>query len=81
MARGLTLKAGDPKGEEFPLFRAYWIEQPSSKADALIIHALLDSESVTGAYRFTLRPGDVTIIDTEVTLFPRRRWRTSASRG
>jgi glucans biosynthesis protein len=71
MARGLTLKAGDPKGEEFPQFRAYWIEQPTSKADALIIHALLDSESVTGAYRFTLRPGDVTIIDTEVTLFPR----------
>lgn len=71
MARGLTLKAGDPKGEEFPLFRAYWIEQPPQKAEALVIHALLDSESVTGAYRFTLRPGDVTIIDTEVTLFPR----------
>ena len=29
MARGLTLKAGDPKGEEFPLFRAFWIEQPA----------------------------------------------------
>lgn len=71
MARGLTLKAGDPKGEEFPLFRAYWIEQPGSRADSLVIHALLDSESVTGAYRFTLRPGDVTIIDTEVTLCPR----------
>lgn len=71
MARGLTLKAGDPKGEEFPLFRAFWIEQPTSKAESLVIHALLDSESVTGAYRFTLRPGDVTIIDTEVTLFPR----------
>ena len=46
MARGLTLKAGDPKGEEFPQFRAFWIEQPSSKADRLVIHALLDSESV-----------------------------------
>ena len=42
-----------------------------AQADALVIHALLDSESVTGAYRFTLRAGDVTIIDTEVTLFPR----------
>lgn len=71
MARGLTLKAGDPKGEEFPLFRAYWIEQPTAKSDSLIIHALLDSESVCGAYRFTLRTGDVSIIDTEVMLFPR----------
>lgn len=71
MARGLTLKAGDPKGEEFPLFRAFWIEQPQRNAEALVIHALLDSESVTGAYRFTLRPGDVTLIDTELTLFPR----------
>ncbi|MHB2166169.1 OpgD/OpgG family glucan biosynthesis protein [Alsobacter sp. R-9] len=71
MARGLTLKAGDPKGEEFPQFRAYWIEQPSARSDALVIHALLDSESVVGAYRFMLRTGDVSIIDTEVTLFPR----------
>ena len=40
-------------------------------ANALTIHALLDSESVTGAYRFTLHPGDATIIDTECSLFPR----------
>ncbi|WP_406858389.1 glucan biosynthesis protein [Alsobacter sp. KACC 23698] len=71
MARGLTLKAGDPKGEEFPLFRAFWIEQPAVRTDNLVIHALLDSESVAGAYRFTLRTGDVSIIDTELTLFPR----------
>ncbi len=73
MARGLTLKAGDSGGEEFPAFRAYWIEQPGSRSETLVIHALLDSESVTGAYRFTLRPGDVTLIDTEVTLFARAR--------
>ena len=71
MARGLTLKPGDPKGEEFPVFRAFWIEQPAARTDTLVIHALLDSESVTGAYRFTLRTGDVTIIDTELSLFPR----------
>jgi glucans biosynthesis protein len=71
MARGLTLKLGDPKGEEFPAFRAFWVERPGPLAEMLVIHALLDSESATGAYRFTLRPGDVTIIDTEMTLFPR----------
>ncbi len=71
MARGLTLKLGDAKGEEFPAFRAFWIERPAPLAEALVVHALLDTESVTGAYRFTLRAGEMTIIDTEMTLFPR----------
>lgn len=70
-ARALSLRTGDPKGEEFPLIREVWIERPSLANDALTIHALLDSESVTGAYRFTLRPGDVAIVDTECTLIPR----------
>ncbi|MCW2284963.1 glucans biosynthesis protein [Rhodoblastus acidophilus] len=70
-ARGLSLRAGDPRGEEFPFFRAIWIEKPTRAGNVLVVHALLDSESVTGAYRFTLHPGDATIIDTECTLFPR----------
>jgi glucan biosynthesis protein len=32
---------------------------------------LLDSESATGAYRFTIRPGPETSIDVDMTLFPR----------
>ena len=70
-ARGLSIRTADPKGEEFPLFRAVWIEKPTLASDALVIHAVLDSESVAGAYRFTLRAGEATIIDTECTLFPR----------
>ena len=70
-ARGLSIRTGDPQGEEFPLFRALWIEKPSPAADALVIHALLDFASLTGAYRFTLHAGDATIIDTELTLFAR----------
>jgi periplasmic glucans biosynthesis protein len=35
------------------------------------VHALLDSESAAAAYRFTIRPGESTIYDIEVTLFPR----------
>ncbi len=71
VARGLAIKTADPKGEEFPLFRALWIERPSVATKTLIIHAVLDSESVAGAYRFTIRPGDATIVDIECTLFPR----------
>ena len=70
-ARGLSIRTGDAQGEEFPLFRALWIEKPSPASDALTIHALLDSASLTGAFHFTLRPGDATIIDTELTLVAR----------
>ena len=72
MARALALKIGDPKGEEMPLFRAMWIEKPSLVANLMIVHALIDSDSVVGAFRFTIRPGEATIIDTECTLFPRK---------
>ena len=71
MARGLAIKTADPKGEEFPLFRSLWIERPSVATKTLVIHAVLDSESIAGAYRFTIRPGDATIVDIECTLFPR----------
>lgn len=71
MARAMSIKTADPRGEEFPAIRTVWIERPSLAAGVLVIHALIDSESLTGAYRFTLRPGEATIIDTESTLFPR----------
>src|SRR5690606_16636753 len=40
-------------------------------SDSLAMHALLDAPSAAGAVRFTLRPGDMTITDVEVALFPR----------
>ncbi len=73
MARALSIKTADPRGEEFPAIRSFWIEQPNLATDALVIHALINSESMTGAYRFTLHPGEATIIDTECTLFARAK--------
>jgi len=70
-ARGLSIRTADPRGEEFPAFRSFWIEKPALGDNALVIHALLDSPSVAGIYRFTLRPGEATLIDTELTLYPR----------
>ncbi len=70
-ARALSIRTADPRGEEFPAFRSFWIEKPAPGDHALVIHALLDSPSVTGVYRFTLRPGEATIVDTELTLYPR----------
>lgn len=70
-ARGLSLKTGDPKGEEFPAFRAFWIEKPPKNGDSIVVHALLDSESAAAAYRFTIRPGETTVYDVEMALYPR----------
>lgn len=71
VARAISIKTADPRGEEFPSIRSVWIEQPTLAANALVIHALIDSESLTGAFRFTIRPVEATIIDAECTLFAR----------
>jgi periplasmic glucans biosynthesis protein len=70
-ARGLAVKVGHPTGEESPAFRAFWIEEPSPRSTAVTMHALLDSPSVTGAYRFQIRPGRDTVMLVEAVLFPR----------
>lgn len=70
-ARGLSIKTAEASGEEFPLFKAFWLERPSRGADLIVVHALLDSQSATAAFRFTIRPGDDTVFDTEAALFPR----------
>jgi periplasmic glucans biosynthesis protein len=71
-ARGLSINTAEPNGEEFPFFKSFWIEKPAPNADSIVVHALLDSESLAGAYRFTIRPGEATISDAEVALYPRR---------
>lgn len=70
-ARGLAIKTADPSGEEFPLFKTFWLERPAPGADSIVVHALLDSQSATGAFRFTIRPGSDTMFDTEAALYPR----------
>ena len=70
-ARGLAIRTGDDPGEEFPTFREFWVEKPAPATNTLTMYALLDSQSVTGAFRFTIRPLDTTIIDTEMTLIGR----------
>ena len=73
--RGLAINTAEPSGEEFPVFTHFWIEQPSGKATAIVIYALLESPSTTGAYRFTVQPGVETQMDVDLTLFPRAEMR------
>jgi glucans biosynthesis protein len=71
-ARGLAIDTGESWGEEFPFFREFWIERPEPGATETVLYALLDSESVTGAYRFVVRPGAATVTDVDAVLFARR---------
>ena len=70
-ARGLALNTAEPSGEEFPAFTHFWVERPDPRATSLVIYALLESESATGAYRFLVQPGEVTVTTVDMTVFPR----------
>ncbi|MEM9967270.1 MAG: glucan biosynthesis protein G [Pseudomonadota bacterium] len=74
-ARGLALKTGDPAGEEFPDFTAFWIEAPAPGSATVVLHALLDSPSCTGAYKFEITHGPVLEMQVDATLFARTEMR------
>lgn len=72
-ARGLAIDSGMKRPEEFPLFRCFWLERPAAGSGTLVVHALLDSPSTTGAYRFAISPGATQVMDVDVSLYPRKR--------
>jgi glucans biosynthesis protein len=49
-----------------------WLHQPESTSTELVLRALLDSPSVTGAYEFKIRPGAVTSVDIRASLYFRQ---------
>ncbi len=71
-ARGLAIGTWDAGGEEFPRFSKFWLERPGPNSTGFIIHALMESPSITGAYRFAVAPGDPTVMDVSAQLFPRK---------
>lgn len=71
-ARGLAIKTADESGEEFPDFTHFWLEQPAPDAKTIVLHALLDSPSCTGAYRFAITPGQPLTMEVEAEVFARQ---------
>jgi glucans biosynthesis protein len=71
-ARGLAIDTALEHGEEFPIFTHFWLERPGKNLDRLSLYALLDSPSVTGAYRFEIAPGPTTTMDVDAALYPRK---------
>ncbi len=70
-AQGLAVNGG-LETEENPQFIEFWVETPEANAERLTFYALLDGESVTGAFRFDLTPGIDSAVDVSATLHPRR---------
>jgi glucans biosynthesis protein len=69
-ARAIAINTEGPEPEEFPSFRSFWIERPTDRS--ILVHALLDSPSLTGAYTFLITPGAQTVMDIDAEVFPRR---------
>jgi len=70
-ARGLAVKTADAGGEEFPAFKAFWIERPQPRNGSIVVHALLDGPSAAASFRFSIRPGNETVFDVESAIYPR----------
>lgn len=71
-ARGVLVDAAEPKAEEFPDFTEFFIEGAPSEGDPVLVYALLDSPSLTGAYRFSIRRTAGVVQDVDVALFLRQ---------
>lgn len=71
-ARGLAINTGLSSGEEFPRFSEFYLEKQAPGATQVVVDAALDSPSVTGAYRFVIKPGSDTIMDVTARLYFRK---------
>lgn len=69
-ARGLAIDTAAPgKQEEFPIFTEFWIEK--KKSDFMVVYALLESRSVTGAYSIEIQRLPKIVTTVRATVFPR----------
>lgn len=71
-ARGLAINTGTAQPEEFPRFSDFYLEKPAPGSKTVVINAALDSQSVTGAYRFEITPGAATVMNVTARLFFRK---------
>ena len=71
-ARALAIDVGGEQPEEFPFFRSLWLERPNAQSVDLVIHGLVDSPSVSGAFRFVVSPGQQTSVAVTATIIPRK---------
>ncbi|WKW51205.1 glucan biosynthesis protein [Rhodomicrobium lacus] len=68
-ARGIALSPGGSGHEEFPDFVSFWFSPAPPASRTVTVYALLNSPSVSGAYKFDLHRTSGVVMDIELTLF------------
>jgi glucans biosynthesis protein len=71
-ARALAVDTAFPRPEEFPRFTSFWFERPAKGAGAMTLYGLMDSPSISGAFRFLIAPGGTQVMDIDAALYPRK---------
>lgn len=72
-ARGVAIDTGaDGVPEEFPSFREFWLKKPEEGDERAVVFALLDGPSYSGAYEFSVVPGEDTVVSVKAVLFARK---------
>ncbi len=73
-ARGISVNSANPNppfDEEFPDFTEFWLEAVPSNPEQVIVYALLEGPSVTGAFGFLMTRGKAVLMDIDARLFTR----------
>ena len=70
-ARGVAIDTALPQPEEFPRFSQFWLAESHDALDTVTIFALLEGQSVTGAYRFEAARGKTIVMTVHAELFAR----------
>jgi len=71
-ARAIAVNTTGSSKEEFPYYREFWIEEPKKEDRSLSFYALLDGESLTGAFHFLFTPGETSKVEIENYIFLRK---------
>jgi periplasmic glucans biosynthesis protein len=70
-ARGIAADTYAVQPEEFPDFHTFWLERDAE--GRLVVHALMESQGIVGAYRFVNRRDGLRLVqDVEAAVFFRR---------
>ncbi|MEC9483281.1 MAG: glucan biosynthesis protein D [Halomonas sp.] len=71
-ARGLAIDTAMGRPEEFPDFTRFWLVRPEPGSKVVIVYALLESPSITGAYRFAISDTGGVTMEVDAALYPRK---------
>jgi len=72
-ARAIAVNCGGPETEEFPRFRALWLNRPGDKDTSITIFGLIDSPSLAAAAEFIITPGTTTVMRNRITIYARKK--------